>query len=208
MGVYFDEVKKPENLPSWLGLFGIILSGLAILFLVLDRNEKSNIEEIQSLIIGQLETTGSATIEEVLPVAESKGYSAKEVKSGFYDLVAKRIILKTSVGFEVKTFTTRLFDEIDLIIVYEYFNNNGDYIKSADEFDTAVLNVMCELREVEQQRKKNNYSDEAFISYLTGIEWYVRESFYKRGVIDKSLGFSVKKANKSMQLTQETYAAN
>jgi len=207
MGKYFEKVKKPDVLPNWLGLLGILLSGLAILFLILDRNEKSNSEELQSIIISQLETTGSTTIEKVLPTAKEKGYNEEEVKTEFYTLVAKQILLKTSVGFEVKRFTTRLFDEIDLIILYEYSNCDGACIKSIADFDSGAIDVMCKLKEIEKERNKSSYSEDSFTSYLSGIEWYIRESFYKRGAVDKGVGFSVK-ANKSMKPSQENCAAD
>lgn len=199
MSNYIKEIFKPDILPNWIGLVGILLSGIALLFIFCDRRAESNSIEIQSLIINELDKTGATTIQKVTPIAVEKGYSADQVETEFYALVAKGVLLKTSLGFETRRFTTRLFDEIEIIIRHDYSgcqrkdnNNEGNCIKNADQLDAAVFKVMCKLVDVESERA--TVTDE-FRDYLAENSWYIKEIFFKEGAVAKAFKFTIKNTN-------------
>lgn len=181
MQTYIRSILKPQNFPNWFGIFGVISTSFALILLVYEKESESKSDKIQSIILEHLETTGSARIEDVLPYA--KEYDTIAVVSEFYTLVSKRILLKTSVGFELKRFSTRLDDEIELIISYDYPDCNC--IDNINKLDSAVLNVKKKLKQIEKIRKGDDYSDDLFCRYIEGLDWYIREKFYKMKRVHK-----------------------
>lgn len=203
MSDYLDKVLQAENLPNWIGLLGILLSGAAILFLAIDRHEKETEARVEAMIIAHLEKTGSTTVQQLIPVAEANGISTELVERGIYTLVAKQILLKTSLGFEMKRFKTRLFDEIDLVIKHKYPTKK---FTAFAPFDLAVLDVMCQLINIEAARTPGPLGQQAFRTYILGMDWYIRERFYALRKVSISLNFSVSRPDNAPEPSQENCA--
>jgi len=205
---YIYKILRPDILPNWIGIIGVILSSIALFILVNEKSIESNASNIRSDVLELLDTSGVAlTANDVYKVLKNKRYKKRNVNNELYGLMAEKILLRTSDGFEINRYNTRLYNEIDLIISHIYpkcNNHNKEKCGIAfEDIEVGVLEVKCQLKEIESIRNKEQYSKvkQSFIDYLDKIDWYIRERFYFNESILKTDKFNIIKSKNFIQAT-------
>jgi len=137
---YIYKILRPDILPNWIGIIGVILSSIALFILVNEKSIESNASNIRSDVLELLDTSGVAlTANDVYKVLKNKRYKKRNVNNELYGLMAEKILLRTSDGFEINRYNTRLYNEIESIRNKEQYSKvKQSFIDYLDKIDWYI----------------------------------------------------------------------